>query len=144
MITSADGTTIAHRTTGSGPGVLVIPGPMETAADFQELADALALGFTVHAVLAATGAQRLFGVSSGAVIALEAAALRLPGITHVTGPQAAVTIAKGLGFGPRWLRVMLLPDAEKVLVENAHHFTTSENPRHLVPALKDFLQAPVP
>jgi pimeloyl-ACP methyl ester carboxylesterase len=268
VITSVDGTTIGCRTTGRGPGVLVIPGPMEAADDFQELADALANDFTVHvldrrgrgesgphraghglrtevedvrAVLDATGAQRLLGVSSGAVIALEAA-LRLPGITHVAAyeppidvakhkgevlarfekeveaerhPEAVVTIAKGLGIGPPWLRVMLrlaprrflvaavrkmaaeegedlfeglptvrhdlriveegsanlarfgalrghvlliggtwspgyltgglyaladlLPHAEKILVERAHHFSASASPRLLVPALKGFL-----
>ncbi|RAS61602.1 pimeloyl-ACP methyl ester carboxylesterase [Lentzea atacamensis] len=270
MITSVDGTTIGCRTTGRGPGVLVIPGPMEGAGDFRELAEALANDFTVHvldrrgrgesgphraghglrtevedvrAVLDATGAQRLLGVSSGAVIALEAA-LRLPGITHVVAyeppidlakhrggvlarfeqeveagrhPEAVVTITKGLGFGPLWLRVMLrlaprwvlvravrkmvaeegkdlleglptvrhdlriveegsanltrfgalrghvlliggtrspsyltgglyaladlLPHAEKILVDRAHHFSAAESPRLLVPALEGFLGA---
>ncbi|WP_086666673.1 alpha/beta fold hydrolase [Lentzea kentuckyensis] len=270
MITSVDGTTIGYRTTGRGPGVLVVPGPMEGADDFQELADALASGFTVHvvdrrgrgesgphraghglrtevedvrAVLVATGAQRLFGVSSGAVIALQTA-LQLPGITHVAAYEppfgvvkhkrevirrfeqevaagqdleAVVTIARGFGIGPRWLRMMLriaprgflvaaarkmvaeegedlfeglptvrhdlriveegsanlarfgalrghvlliggtdsprhlvgglyaladlLPDAEKILVEKAHHFSASENPRLVLPALQNFLGA---
>ena len=270
MITSADGTTIGYRTTGEGPGLLVIPGAMEGADDFQEMADALANDFTVHvidrrgcgesgphqaghglrtevedvrAVLAATGAQRLFGVSSGAVIALQAA-LQLPGITHIAAYEppidvvrrkgevvarfekeaeagqhleAVVTLAKGLGIWPRWLRVILrlaprrvlvatlrkiaaddpenlfeglpavrhdlrivaeasanlarfqalrgrvlliggtesprdlvggldaladlLPAAEKVLVEKAHHASATENPRLIVPALRGFLEA---
>lgn len=271
MITSADGTAIGCRTTGQGPGVLVIPGPAESAEDLQELADALANDFTVHvvdrrgrgesgpcraghdlrtevedvtAVLEATGAQRLFGISSGALIALQVA-LRSRGITHVAVyeppidvvrhqgrvlarfekevaaaryAEAVVTIAKGLGLGPRWLRLGLrmtprsflvammrkemarepedeafealsavcrdiriaqegsadvarfgavrgrvlliggtesprhfvgglyaladlLPDAEKVLVEKAHHFSASESPGQLVPALTAFLKA---
>lgn len=268
MVTSADGTTIGYRTTGRGPGVLVIPGPVEAAEDLRGLADALANDFTVHvldrrgrgesgpcraghglgtevedvrAVLEATGAQRVFGVSSGAVIALQAA-LRLRGITHVAAyeppidvvrhkgrvlarfekevaagryVEAVVTIAKGLGLGPRWLRLGLrvvprrflvsalrkesarepeddvfqdlpavcrdiriveegsadlarfgavparvlliggaasprhfvgglyaladlLPGAEKILVEEAHHFSASDSPGLLVPALKGF------
>lgn len=159
MITSTDGTAIGYRSTGSGPGLLVIPGPMETSTDFQDFADALADGFTVHvidrrgrgesgphraghglrtevedvrAVLDATGAQRVFGVSSGAVIALQAA-LQVPGISHVGAyeppidlakrkgriiarfgkemsagqhVEAVVTLVKGLEVGPRWLRMV--------------------------------------
>ncbi|GGU36466.1 alpha/beta fold hydrolase [Lentzea flava] len=269
MITSTDGTAIAHRTTGSGPGLLVVPGAMETAEDFQRFADALSDEYTVHvldrrgrgesgphraghglrtevedvrAVLDATGAERVFGVSSGAVIALQAA-LQLPGITHVAAYEppfdvvkrkggvltrfeeevragkdleAVVTITKGLGIGPRWMRLGLrltprallvamlrkiqadegedlfeglptvshdlriveegganlarfaalrphvlliggtdsprdltsglhaladvLPRAEKILVENAHHLTPSDEPRLVVPALRGFLK----
>lgn len=159
VITSADGTTIGYRTTGTGPGLLVVHGVMETALDYQELADELARDFTVHvidrrgrgesgphraghgllaevedvwAVLEATGTGRVFGIGSGAVIALEAA-LRLSGITHVAAyeppistparqrkviaryeremadgqhVEALTTIFKGLDLGPRWLRMV--------------------------------------
>ena len=159
MITSADGTTIGYRTTGNGPGLLVVHGLMETSSAYEELADELAGDFTVHlmdrrgrgqsgpnragqgllaevedvwAVLEATGATRVFGVGSGAVIALEAA-LRLSACTHVAAyeplvnpparhrkviaryerelangqdVEALVTIFKGLDIAPRWLRML--------------------------------------
>lgn len=175
MITSADGTTIGYRTTGSGPGLIVIHGAMETAKGYQGLADALAQDFTVHvidrrgrgdsgphapehslgtevedvrAVQHATGAQRLFGVSSGAVIALESA-LELEGVTHVAAYEppinamqrkgevfrrferevadgqpfeALATVLRGLEVGPPWLR--LLP--RTVLVAMMRKFAEGE------------------
>lgn len=264
MITSADGTTIGYRTTGTGPGLLVVHDVMDTSHVYEELADELASDFTVHvidrrgrgesgphraghgllaevedvwAVLEATGAERVCGVGSGAVIALEAA-LRLSGITHVAAYEppvnaparqrkviaryeremadgqhieALVTLFKGLDLAPRWLRMMprrllsgvirkagesepddelelllptvrhdvrvaeegsrnlerfralrsqvlllggtksarhfrdglyrlgeLLPNAEKILVEEADHGSPAEHPRLVVPALKGF------
>jgi pimeloyl-ACP methyl ester carboxylesterase len=98
--TSEDGTRIAYRTSGAGPAVLLLHGAMMSAPNFSKLAAALAGDFTVHvpdrrgrgespvtgdaadlaaevadlrAVLAATGARRVFGLSSGAVIAFAAA-----------------------------------------------------------------------
>jgi pimeloyl-ACP methyl ester carboxylesterase len=159
VITSADGSTIGYRTTGDGPGLVVVHGALETAKGYQAFADALADEFTVHvidrrgraesgphradhslktevedvsAVVRATGSQRLFGVSSGAVIALETAR-ELPDITHVVAyeppinaskrkgaviarfkgevangrhMQAMVTVLKGLEVGPIWLRLL--------------------------------------
>jgi pimeloyl-ACP methyl ester carboxylesterase len=266
MITSADGTAIGCATTGTGPGLLVIPGPLEAAADYEKFADALADTFTVHvvdrrgrgesgplraghglstevedvsAVARATGAQLVLGVSSGAVIALQAA-LRLPSITHVAAyeppidllkykagviarferevaagqhVEAIITLFKGLEFGPRLLRMVprralaaairkapqdeademiellpglrldfkvveegsanlarfsalrgevlliggtksprylthglyaladLLPDAEKILVEEADHFSPSNEPNLVLPAFRGFFTA---
>jgi pimeloyl-ACP methyl ester carboxylesterase len=104
--TSKDGTTIGYRELGEGPGVVVLHGAMESAQSHIELAEALASDFTVYlpdrrgrgtsgpygerfslqknvedldAVLTATGADRIFGVSSGAIVCLEAA-LSLPAI----------------------------------------------------------------
>lgn len=98
---SRDGTAIGFVTRGVGPGVVLVQGAMADASHFSELAEALSDTFTVHAVdrrgrglsprpyatshtiardvedvdavLAATGAGLVFGLSSGAVIALEAA-----------------------------------------------------------------------
>ncbi|WP_052685059.1 alpha/beta fold hydrolase [Lentzea aerocolonigenes] len=159
--TSRDGTPIGYRTTGAGPGVVVVHGAMESSKDYEKLARALADEFTVHfldrrgrggsgphtaehslktevedveAVVAATRSRRLFGVGSGGLIALESALL-LPGITHVAAYQlpvhlphkkhvleqfenevadgkkaeALVTVLKGVGVGPRWLRVLPRP-----------------------------------
>src|SRR3979411_2474317 len=99
-VRSAGAPTISYHTTGTGPGVLVVPGALSDAADYTALADALAAHFTVHtvqgrgrrgsgprghghvtaadsadlaAVRAATGARYVFGHSYGGLVALEAA-----------------------------------------------------------------------
>jgi len=100
-ITSKDGTTIGYRQLGHGPGVVLVQGTMGSAQNFMQLAGALADSFTVYvpdrrgrglsslpyspdyriqndvddleALLRQTGAQDVFGLSSGAIIALQAA-----------------------------------------------------------------------
>jgi len=103
---SKDGTTIGYRQLGRGPGLVVLHGAMESAQSHMQLAEALADAYTVYlpdrrgrglsgpyggsydvrediddmdALLRQTGAHYVFGVSSGAIIWLEAA-LTLPGI----------------------------------------------------------------
>lgn len=98
---SKDGTTIGYRQYGQGPGLVLIQGAMGSAQNFAQLAEALADTFTVYvpdrrgrgmselpfsddysiqkdvedleALLASTGAHLVFGLSSGALIALQAA-----------------------------------------------------------------------
>jgi pimeloyl-ACP methyl ester carboxylesterase len=99
-VESADGTTIAYRSVGSGPGVVVIPGVLSMAEDYDSFAEALADRFTVHtvqrrgrghsgpqgehydiarecedvaAMCARTGARHLVGHSYGGLIALQSA-----------------------------------------------------------------------
>ena len=100
-IASRDGTRIGFRRFGRGPGVVLVQGAMATAVNFANLAQALSPSFTVYApdrrgrgmspkpydrrhditrdvedidaLLAETGASRVFGLSSGAMITLEAA-----------------------------------------------------------------------
>ena len=99
-VVSADGTTIGYRQVGSGPGVILLHGSMLAAQDFMKLATALADEFTVtvpdrrgrglsgphgagygidrevedvQALLKQTGAARVFGLSSGALIGLRTA-----------------------------------------------------------------------
>ncbi|MEA2634748.1 MAG: hypothetical protein QOH92_1515 [Chloroflexota bacterium] len=103
-VISKDGTTIGYRQLGRGPGLVVLHGAMESAQSHMQLAEALADSHTVYlpdrrgrglsgaygkpygvredvedmdALLAKTGAHDVFGVSSGAIICLEAA-LTLP------------------------------------------------------------------
>src|ERR1700694_4658785 len=98
FVTSSDGTTIGYRQLGDGPGVVVLHGAMESAQSHMQLAEALAANFTVYllerraralsgpygddygiernvedmdAILTKTGAHRVFGVSSGAIICLQ-------------------------------------------------------------------------
>ena len=108
-ITSADGTRIAYETTGSGPALILVDGAL-CSRDFgpaRKLAARLAGQFTVTIydrrgrgesgpgtpwalerevedlaalIEAAGGEAGVFGISSGAALALEAAD-RLPGIT---------------------------------------------------------------
>ena len=99
-VTSRDGTSIGYLRQGSGPGIVLVQGAMADVHAYSDLAAALSTSFTVisaerrgrglsprpydrghdlardvedlAAVMAATGATSLFGLSSGAVIALEA------------------------------------------------------------------------
>lgn len=98
--TSTNGATIGYRTVGSGPAVIVIPGVLSGAADFDAFANVLAESFTVHtlerrgrgcsspqdagysiaveredviALQKKTHAIFLFGHSYGGLIALETA-----------------------------------------------------------------------
>jgi pimeloyl-ACP methyl ester carboxylesterase len=105
-VISSDGTRIGYRQVGHGPGVLALHGAMESAQSHMQLAEALADSFTVYlpdrrgrglsgpyrqdhdletdvqdmeALLNKTGAHDVVGVSSGALIWLQAA-LRLSAI----------------------------------------------------------------
>jgi pimeloyl-ACP methyl ester carboxylesterase len=98
--TSPNGATIGYRTVGSGPSLIVIPGVLSIASDFDTFADMAAERFTVHtierrgrgrsspqdsaycmeveredviALQEKTHATFLFGHSYGGLIALEAA-----------------------------------------------------------------------
>jgi pimeloyl-ACP methyl ester carboxylesterase len=110
-VTSADGTRIGVLRRGSGPGLVLVQGAMATARNYDDLAAALSSTFTVYApdrrgrgmsarpydsghdiardvedvdaVLAETGASRVFGLSSGAMITLEAART-LPRVTRAS------------------------------------------------------------
>lgn len=107
-LSSKDGTNICFRTAGSGPALILLHGGMSNSAFHRELALDLAAGFTVvvpdrrdrsgtapcadysidrdvedvAALAGHFGAQRLWGLSAGAVIALEAAR-RLPAIVRL-------------------------------------------------------------
>jgi pimeloyl-ACP methyl ester carboxylesterase len=102
---SADATVIAYETVGNGDAVVVVPGPNGDHTGFAVLADLLASRFTVvtydrrgrgessdtppysvtrevedlaAVIHAAGGSAGVFGHSSGAILALEAAAAGLP------------------------------------------------------------------
>ena len=104
--TSKDGTIIGYRQLGSGPGVILLHGAVSSSQLFMKLGTALSDTFTVYmpdrrgrglsgpfgddygiqkevedldAILKKTEAHNVFGLSAGALIALEAA-LYLPAI----------------------------------------------------------------
>jgi pimeloyl-ACP methyl ester carboxylesterase len=108
-VTSKDGTTIGYRQMGHGPGLVLVHGGMQAAQNFMKLGAALADSFTVYvpdrrgrglsgppgdnyglkaecedldALLQKAGAHNVFGLSSGALISLQAA-LVLPAIGKV-------------------------------------------------------------
>ena len=100
-VTSCDGTRIGFQRIGRGPGLVLVQGAMGTARNYDELARDLAGTFTVYlpdrrgrgmspkpyaaghriardvedvdAVLAEAETSQVFGLSSGAMIVLEAA-----------------------------------------------------------------------
>jgi pimeloyl-ACP methyl ester carboxylesterase len=99
-VTSADGTRIGYLKAGHGPAVILLHGSMESAHSHLQLATALADTFTVYlpdrrgrgmsgpypadysirtevddlaAVIAETGADKVFGVSASGLVVLEAA-----------------------------------------------------------------------
>lgn len=131
-VTSKDGTTIGYRQLGQGPGIVLIHGAMESARSHRQLAEALADTFTVYlpdrrgrgrsgppgedysilkevedldALLTAADSHDVFGVSSGALIALQAA-LTLPAIQKVAiyEPPLIVNDSISTDFLPRYER----------------------------------------
>ena len=159
-VTSRDGTTIGYRQFGSGPGLILLHGSMSSGAHHVELAGLLADTFTVvvpdrrgrglsgpyrsgdeldqeledvAAVLDASGATFLWGLSSGACIALHAART-MPAIRKVAIFEppllpdrsraaailkrfddemargkvgaAMITAMRGAEMGPAWFRAL--------------------------------------
>ncbi|WP_326820075.1 alpha/beta fold hydrolase [Streptosporangium sp. NBC_01756] len=100
QVRSADGTTIGYRQRGRGPGLILMHGGMQASQHLMKLADALCTDFRVYvpdrrgrglsgpygdgfgmqqeiedlqALVTATGASRVFGLSSGALVTLRTA-----------------------------------------------------------------------
>lgn len=122
-VTSKDGTTIAYQRQGTGPSVILVTGALDDGTENAPLAAELAQRFTVlnyarrgrgdsgdtlpYAVareiedlrallVAAGGSAHVYGVSSGGMFALEAAAaglaikkLALYEVPYDTAPEAA-------------------------------------------------------
>jgi pimeloyl-ACP methyl ester carboxylesterase len=105
-VTSKDGTVIGYRQLGNGPGIILLHGGANASQNYMKLGAALSDAFTVYipdrrgrglsgpfgdnycmqrevedldAILKKTDAHNLFGLSTGALIALQAA-LSLPSI----------------------------------------------------------------
>ncbi|NUR85718.1 MAG: alpha/beta hydrolase [Nonomuraea sp.] len=119
VVTSADGTPIGwSRIGGGGPGLVLVHGGMETARSHRQLAEALATDHSVYvydrrgrgrsgpfrrdhclrtevedlsAVLRLSGARHVFGLSSGAIICLQAG-LDLPAIRKMAVYEPPLSI----------------------------------------------------
>jgi pimeloyl-ACP methyl ester carboxylesterase len=143
-LTSRDGTIIGYRQLGNGPGVVLLHGAGQSSQNFLTLARAMADQFTLYvpdrrgramsgpycedhglddevedleALLSETGAHYVFGLSSGAVIALQAA-LRIPSITMLAlyePPLETETITQR-AWMPRYERELARGDLAAALV----------------------------
>ncbi|HEX4212224.1 MAG TPA: alpha/beta hydrolase [Candidatus Dormibacteraeota bacterium] len=131
-VRSTDGTVIGYRRSGQGPGVILLHGGMKASQHFSGLAAALADRFTaivpdrrgrglsgphgenfsvmrevedVQALVAATGASRIFGLSSGGLVALRSA-LETPELERVAlyEPPLSVRGSVPTGWVPRYDR----------------------------------------
>jgi len=129
-VESKDGTTIGYRQLGRGPGLVLIHGGMMAAHSFMKLATALSDDFTVFipdrrgrgssgsfgrdyglrkevedvaAIIDRTGAHCVFGLSSGAIIALESA-LQLPVIRKLAlyEPPLSINGSNPAAWLPRY------------------------------------------
>jgi pimeloyl-ACP methyl ester carboxylesterase len=99
-VTSADGTRIGYRTLGTGPGLVLLHGGMQSSYNLMRLAEHLAGAFTLYvpdrrgrglsgptgpvygleravedleALLRSSGARQVFAASVGGIVALQAA-----------------------------------------------------------------------
>lgn len=131
-VTSADGTSISYRQLGRGPALVLVHGAMQAAQSFMVLAGALAEAFTVYvpdrrgrassgpvgdrygidreredlqALIAKTGCQDVFGLSSGALIAMTTA-LHEPAIQRLAlyEPPFPIGDPAAISFAPRYER----------------------------------------
>ncbi|VVJ22249.1 Uncharacterised protein [Amycolatopsis camponoti] len=169
QVRSADGTTIGYRSFGRGPALILLHGGMLASQDFTKLATALATDFTVHvpdrrgrglsgphgedfgagkevedlrALVTATGASRLFGLSTGALVVLRTA-LVTPGVERIAlyEPPLSVDGSVPTGWLPRFDREIAAGKTAAALVTGMKGLATepslfSRIPRFaLVPAL---------
>ncbi len=131
-VRSADGTSIGYRQLGYGPGVILVHGGMQASQDFMKLATELSSQFTIYvpdrrgrglsgpfgnnysvikecedvaALVEKTGAQNIFGLSSGAIIALRAS-LAIPNLRGVAlyEPPLSVNGSIPVSWVPRYER----------------------------------------
>jgi pimeloyl-ACP methyl ester carboxylesterase len=125
-VTSVDGTEISYRSTGVGPGLVIVPGNSRRAYHYDPLAELLSTNLSVHtldrrgrgdsgpqgddysadaeaddvaAVLDATGSDSVFGHSYGGLIGLRLALRR--DLRRLAVYEPGVSL--GGGFDLSWL-----------------------------------------
>lgn len=137
-VISSDGTKVGYRQYGKGPGVILVHGGMMASQDFNDLASVLSEQFTVYvpdrrgrgmsgpytqdhsiqkevedmqALLDKTGARNVFGLSAGAIIALEST-LQLPQIEKMAIYEPPIPL-RGQKSTVGWL-----PEYDRQLADN--------------------------
>ena len=160
-VLSEDGTPIGYLRTGEGPAVVLIHGSNESARSHTQLVLALADTFTVYmpdrrgrglsgshgvehsirsevedleAVLAESDASRVFGVSIGALIALEAART-LPAIRQVAAYEPALLAQpdRYTAWVRRFDEEMARGDIAAALVTSLYGLDLAPNAMKIVP-----------
>src|SRR2546428_809577 len=159
-VVSKDGTVIGYRQLGHGPALVVLHGAMESAQSHMQLAEALADRFTVYlpdrrgrglsgpyredhsietdvqdvaAVLAKTDAHDVMGVSSGAIIWLQAT--EMEGALERFKAIRADVLLLGGSKSPAYLKAGLdalekvLPHATRVELVGLGHGATGNPDR---------------
>ncbi|GIF54177.1 alpha/beta fold hydrolase [Asanoa iriomotensis] len=154
-VESRDGTRIGYRKAGNGPAVVLVHGSMQSGRSNSLLAARLADRFTVYlpdrrgrglsgphkpdhgiatevddlaAVVAAAGAERVYGISAGGLVVLEAAR-RLPDLRKVAVFEPAL-----LTDGTRHTAWLSRFDAELARGDVAGALVTSMYGLELAPA----------
>lgn len=152
-VTSKDGTSIGYRQLGHGPGVVLQHGGALASQHYMKLAGALAEAFTVYlpdrrgrgmsgpygphycierededleAIIAATGAQNVFGAADGGLFALHAS-IAIPAIRKVAlfepvlfvGQPGLVEFKATIGRGQRLVDSGDIPAAMASLAKDA-------------------------
>ena len=152
-VTSKDGTSIGYRQLGHGPGVVLQHGGALASQHYMKLAGALAEAFTVYlpdrrgrgmsgpygphycierededleAIIAATGAQNVFGAADGGLFALHAS-ISIPAIRKVAlfepvlfvGQPDLVEFKATIGRGQRLVDSGDIPAAMASLAKDA-------------------------
>jgi pimeloyl-ACP methyl ester carboxylesterase len=143
-VRSVDGTPIGYRQLGHGPGVILVHGGMQASQDFMKLATALSRQFTIYipdrrgrglsgpmgdnysvikecedvaALVEKTEAQNIFGLSSGAIIALRAS-LAMPSLRRAAlyEPPLSVNGSTLVSWLPRYEREIAQGKINQALV----------------------------
>jgi pimeloyl-ACP methyl ester carboxylesterase len=152
QVRSADGTTIGYRQYGRGPALILMHGAMQASQHFTRLAAALSADFTVYvpdrrgrglsgshgdrfgvlrevddlqALVVATGASRIFGLSSGALITLRTA-LVTPALDRIVlyEPPLSVDGSVPMDWEPRFDREIAAGKLASALVTVLKGFGT--------------------
>ncbi|MFI6920600.1 alpha/beta fold hydrolase [Nonomuraea spiralis] len=144
QVLSADGTTIGYRRRGRGPGLILVHGGMQASQHFAKLAAALSTDFTVYvpdrrgrglsgphgadfgvmrevediqALVTATGASQIFGLSTGALVVLRTA-LSTPALDRIAlyEPPLSIDGSAPMDWVPRYDHEVAMGKSASALV----------------------------
>jgi len=173
-VTSKDGTTIGYRQLGNGPGVILLHGGASASQSYMKLGTLLSDAFTVYipdrrgrglsgpfgndygiqkevedldAILKKTDAHNVFGLSTGALISLQAA-LDLPSIHKAALYELPLDIDNStmtiLSFMPRFdseIAEGKVAEASVTLTKDFGKFFLPESIQFFIAILPRFLLA---